>query len=380
MNERSASADARTRDLDQTRQGLSQWFSKKMPAAKDLQLTEMVRPTSSGFSNDTFICHLEWREDGKSHSRKVVIRTEPQGYPVFPFYDAIRQFKVMKSLRKHSEVPLPECLWADEDKSVLGDRFFAMNYLEGEVPSDNPPYPIEGFVKDATPEQRETLWWNGLKALAQVHGVDWRSAELDFLAWPDNDSSPIQQHLDYYEAYFNWAKQGREQPVSDYTLQWLKDNIPKDEPEGIIWGDSRVGNQMFRDFKVIGVFDWEMVAIGNPLTDFGWWLFVDKVTMNGNGVTHNVAPRLEGLPSHEESTREYERLTGIATKHLHYYQVFAGFRFACVMIRIMQQRHFIGELPTEYLQAAECDNVVTQLLSKELDLPPPAEMGPGLPT
>ena len=44
----------------------------------------------------------------------------------------------------------------------------------------------------------------------------------------------------------------------------------------ITWGDSRLANQMFRDHEVVAVLDWEMVALGDPRIDLGWWLFLQR--------------------------------------------------------------------------------------------------------
>jgi len=359
-------------DIQQLGRRWLAWLEGRLPEARKLELEELVRPSSSGFSNDTLVARVRYWEEGRERRRQMVIRANPKGYPVFPFYDIGRQFDIMTALRLNSQVPVPHCLWKEsEELELLGGTFYVMDYVEGEVPSDNPPYPVAGFVKEASPAQRARLWWNGLEQLAAIHGLDWEQAGMGFLDWPDPQSSPIQQHLDYYQAYLEWAAAGREQPVASTALDWLRSNMPESEPKGIIWGDARVGNQMFRDFEVVAVLDWEMAALGNPEADLGWWLFVDEVTMAGNGQPDLARPRLEGLPSEEETVARYQELTGRPVRWLHYYKVFAGLRFACVMIRLMQRMSFSGQLPEEFVPPLERNNIVTQLLARLLDLPPP---------
>ena len=358
-------------DLETKQTELSDWVAKKLPDADAVSVTDLERPGSSGFSNDTLLANLSYRQGGEEIQERLVIRVSPKGFPVFPKYDIPQQFDIMKALGENTDVPVPHMLWKEYDKSVLGEEFYAMAFVEGKIPSDNPPFGIEGFVKDASEEQREALWWSGLENLAKVHKVDIDKAGLDFLRWPDANKSPIEQHLAYYEDYFEWAARGKPQPVDETALAWLKENMPQDEPVGISWGDARIGNQIFQDFKAVAVIDWEMAAIGNPELDLAWWLFVDEVNVRGNGMPDWVHERLSGLPSHERTVARYEELMGRKVEHLKYYQVFAGFRFACVMIRLMQQQVEYGRFPEELGLVLERNNPVTGMIAELLEIPAP---------
>ena len=147
--------------------------------------------------------------------------------------------------------------------------------------------------------------------------------------------------------------------------------MPLGEPEGLCWGDARLGNQIFRDFEAVALLDWEMATIGNPELDLSWWLFVDEVSMKGNGIPGMERPRLEGLPNHEATVARWEELLDRKAEQLHYYKIFAGFRFAVIMIRIMQQQVAYGTFPEEAGLVLERNNVVTQLLAEILNLPAP---------
>lgn len=350
---------------------LNIWLEKQLPDAKSISIANLIRPEGSGFSNDTLLADLSYQQDGEQHKHKIVLRISPTGFPVFPFYDIPQQFDVMRALEQNTNIPVPKCLWKEYDKSIVGENFYVMEYLEGKVPSDNPPYHMAGFVKEATPEERGAMWKNGISKMAALHQLDYKDAGLGFLAWPDTNKSAIEQHLHYYEDYFTWAARGRSQPVAEHALQWLKDNMPTGERDGIIWGDSRFGNVMYSGLDVCAVLDWEMIAIGNPEADLAWWLFVDWTLQRGNGNPEIAGARPEGIPSDEETVAYYEQCTGQPVKHLKYYQVFAGFRFACVMIRIMQQQVSYGTFPEELGDALERNNSVTQILAELLDLPAP---------
>ena len=221
-------------NIEATQTRLQQWLATKLPDAQALTLENLKRPEGSGFSNDTLLADLAYRENGQQQNKRIVFRISPIGFPVFPFYDIPQQFDVMSALASHTTIPVPNCLWKEYDKSIVGETFYVMEFLEGKVPADNPPYHMTGFVKDASPADRGTMWNNSIKAMAELHKLDYREAGLGFLAWPDQKKSAIEQHLEYYADYFHWAARGKPQPVAEYTLQWLQDNMPSGERDGII--------------------------------------------------------------------------------------------------------------------------------------------------
>jgi aminoglycoside phosphotransferase (APT) family kinase protein len=106
--------------------------------------------------------------------------------------------------------------------------------------------------------------------------------------------------------------------------------------------------------------------------DVGWAIFLDR--HHSEGIN---SPRLEGFPSYDETIAHYAEHAGRPVNHLHYYQVFAGFRFAVIMIRIAQQLAEYKIMDAEASARFEHNNTVTNLLAKMLELPPPGETGTG---
>ena len=127
------------------------------------------------------------------------------------------------------------------------------------------------------------------------------------------------------------------------------------------------GNIIFDGTTPAAVLDWEMVTLGSPEMDLGWSIFLDRHHSEGLEV-----PRLEGFPSYAETVARYEALSGHRVRHLEYYQVFAGFRFAVIMARIAQQMVIYGVMDEPSGREFELNNTVTRLLAKLLDLPSPA--------
>jgi aminoglycoside phosphotransferase (APT) family kinase protein len=238
-----------------------------------------------------------------------------------------------------------------------------MEKIDGRIPEDNPPYHTDGWVTEIAPDDRETMWWSGIDQMARVHHVDWQALGLDFLDDAKRGHPGIEQQLAYYGEYLGWAAEGRPQPVTEAALEWLRANRPRpDGPTGLCWGDSRIGNMIFDNNHCVAVLDWEMVTLGPWEQDLAWWLFLDRHHSEGLGV-----PRLAGFPSHEETVARYELLMGRSAEHLDYYEVFAGFRFAVVMIRVIAMAVAFELLPPDTDMGT--NNIVTTLLGRQLGLP-----------
>lgn len=350
-----------SRDLEQTRVQLTKWLSAKLPAADDVAVSDLRAP-SMGFSNETLLFDLEWRGDGTRHVESLVIRFRPTAQ-IFPDYDLGQQYRVMQLLAP-TGVPVPRMRWQEPDGNVLGSSFYVMDRVEGIVPPDQPSYHAAEVCTSMTPAQRAALWWDGLETMTRIHQLDWRQAGFGFLDAPQWGRTPLQQQLGYYRHFLSWAADGQPQPTCEPALAWLIEHEPRNEPVALCWGDSRVGNMLFRDSRCVAVLDWEMVSLGNPEQDLAWWLFLDWHHSAGLEL-----PRLEGFPTRDETIARYEEMMGRCVEHFSYYEVFAAFRFAVIMIRIAHLTVAAG-LPTPADFAT--NNIPTRRLAQLLDLPAPS--------
>jgi len=356
------------RDLEADARKFERWLRAKLPAASDLRMSPLVSPESSGFSNETLLFDLYYEEDGTPHSDKLVVRIQPIGYQVFPEYDLGLQFRTMDLLAK-TDVPVPRMRWLEEDDTeIFGAPFYVMEQVPGRVPTDQPPYHAGGWMHDISPAEREAIWLGGFDAMARIHRLDLDATGFGFLRRPELGASPLEQEITYYERYYEWASRGRENPVIEAAHDWLLANRPTDEPEGLVWGDARIGNVIFDGTKPAAVLDWEMVSNGSPERDVGWAIFLDRHHSEGIDT-----PRLEGFPSYEDTIAYYEERSGHRVRNLDYYQVFTGWRFGIIMLRISQQVVHYELASPEQGRALELNNTVTRLTAKLLDLPPPGD-------
>ena len=315
------------RDLDATRSCLESWFAGKLPSAQDLRVSGLVGPGNTGFSNDTLMFDLEWREGSAQRRQPLVARIKPTGFQVFPEYDLGRQFRI-QSLLGETDVPVARMFWEEASDSVLGAPFYVMERVEGRIPTDNPPYHVGGWVSEIPEEERRALWWSGLDVLTRIQRLDWKALGLAFLERPEPGETLLDRDLAYYEGYLDWAwgRYQKHHPVCTPALAWLRANRPAEpEPTVLSWGDARIGNMIFRDSRCVAVLDWEMATLGSPEMDFGWWLFLDHHHSAGLG-----APRLPGFPGREETIERYEQQTGHRCRNLDYYERLAAFKFSVI--------------------------------------------------
>jgi len=347
------------RDLDLARVRLAAWLAARMPEARELRLSEISQPPSTGFSNETLLFDCAWTERGAPRRRGLVARVKATRFHVFPEYDVERQYRILEILGAKTDVPVPRVLGYEADEALLGAPFFVMERMEGRVPDDNPPYHAAGWVTEVSPGERAEMWWDGVEMLARIHTLDWRALGLGFVEMPGEAATPIGRQLDYYERFLEWAAEGSSRPLETSVLYWLRQHAPRgDEPVRLSWGDSRLGNLMFRGGRCIAVFDWEMATLASPMADLAWWIYFDRHHSEGCDL-----PRLEGFPSREATIARYRSRTGFAADHLDYYEIFAALRFSVIMIRVLRQLVSAGMLPAEF----EKDNTASRMLAKLVD-------------
>ena len=342
-------------DLEGTREKLASWFARQLHSDGPVNIPSLTIPEGSGMSNVTLLFDIEYQRDGQRHRDSCVGRLQPEiASPVFPEYDLSIQYRAMAMVSEHTDVPVPELLGLEQDASVLGTAFYIMRRAEGRVPSDMPPYNMDGWMLQESPDLCGRMWTNGVSTMADLHRQTADTATLGFdalLSELDPGADPLDQQLNYWSRYQAWSMDGAAHSIVDPALEWLKANRPKARDWGLCWGDARFGNMMFaEDGAVAKVLDWEMIRLGDPLQDIAWWNYLDYFFSEGLNM-----PRLHGLPKHEASTALWEQRSGFTAPQTayDYYFVYAGMRYGAILSRIM-----LGQGQTDQVQ----ENFATTIL------------------
>jgi len=351
------------RDLEQARLAIQTWLGDQRPEAASLSVSELSSPGMTGFSNETLMFDVSWSQDGRPRSESLVIRVKPTGHRIFLEDDFDLQYQVMSELGRRG-APVPPVHWYEPDASVLGAPFFVMAKMAGEAPGDVPSYNAEGFIFDMRPAERHRLWVSAMEALVRIHRES-MTGGFEFLAKPERGSTGLDQQMHYYEESLGWAAAGRPQPVAEAAWDWLIGHLPAERPTALSWGDARMANMLFEGSQCRAVLDWEMLSLGGPRMDLGWWLFLDRFSSEGMSLD-----RLDGLGTRDETIAFWSEGTGLAAEDLEFYEIFAGLRFAVIMIR-MARMFEAWDVPAP--GDMETNNGATQVLARLLDLEPPGD-------
>ena len=295
---------------------------------------------ASGFSNETFIFSLEENDEIKN----FVLRLKPTNYQVFPEYNLKLQVDIMRCLHERG-FPAPNVILYESNEDILGSEFYLMDYINGEAPSDNPPYHMdpEGMVGKAVKEDRRKIWTEWIHYLNQIHILDVDDLGLTELESKYGKNDPIDIDIEYYQDFLNWGMDGEDNPLCDDVLNWLRENKPKkNNPLSLCWGDSRPGNILYENFKATALLDWEMASYGDPISDVAWCLAVDDASSLGLTIE-----RLEGSMDYKEALDIWSSKTGFSQENYEYYRIFSLLKFSVIMVRVAKKLVFNKIMPLE---------------------------------
>lgn len=331
------------RDPSETAPALQRWAEARI--APDVRVTDVGEP-GNGMSSETAL-FTAVHPDGREERLVARLAPLPDVFPVFPAYDLAMQQRCMELVRERTAAPAPVCRFLETDVAFLGTPFLVMDRIEGEAPADVPPYVFGGWVMDATAEERETLVRNSVRVLAEVHSIDPTNADLSFISdyrgeRPAAHPSPMTAQLDAQRHYYEWAREGVSYPLIERTFAWLDAQRPEEPPAVLNWGDSRIGNMLYRGLEPVAVLDWEMATVGPREVDLAWMVYLHRffqdlaVRFELPGIPDFMAPGLV--------TDTYRELTGYESQDLHWYEVFGALRFAIVSVRTSTRGIAYGQM------------------------------------
>jgi len=340
MSEPAAPTVRTSRDDDALRQRLRRWLADRLPEGAEPTVSELSSPSASGMSSETLLFDATWSDGQEGGAFVARMAPAEADLPTFPTYDLSLQARVL-GLAGRAGVPVPAVRWLETDPAPLGAPFFVMERLSGRVPGDVPPYVMDGWLKDASPEQRRTLQDRTVAAIARIHAIDTAAEDVSFLEFPLPGETPLARHFANQRNYHVWAAEGEPSPLIERAFAYLAEHWPAEGPAVVSWGDSRIGNVMYDGFEPVAILDWEMAALGPRELDLGWLVFMHTFFQ-----TIFEAMGQPGLPEFlrgPDVVRTYERYSGHAVADLHWYETYAALRHAIIMTRISRRMAHFGQ-------------------------------------
>ena len=284
----------------------------------------------SGHSNLTYLITVG--------NREFVLRRPPFGRKVKTAHDMGREYQVLKALR-----PLfpycPEALAYTEDESVLGCPFYIMERLKGIILRKELPPGMTLTAGDA-----RQLCERLIDVFVELHRVDYRGTDLEGLGRPEGY---VQRQVTGWSERYRGARTP-DAPDCETVMAWLLERMPADhQASAVIHNDYRFDNVVLapdNSLRIIGVLDWEMATIGNPLMDLGGALayWIDREDPQEMQAIRLVPTHLEGMMTRAEVVARYCSRMGFPEENMDFYYTFGLFRLAVIAQQIYY-RFFHGQ-------------------------------------
>ncbi len=285
-----------------------------------------VRQFPSGHSNLTYSVRLGERE--------FVLRRPPFGSRVKTAHDMGREFRVLSKLHA-AYPPAPKVLVYCDDDSVLGAPFYLMEPVRGIILRRELP---AGMVFPS--ETARCLSHSFIDNLARLHSLDFAAIGLAELGKPIGYIE--RQVRGWTERYY--GSKTHDYPEVEKISTWMAEHMPSTSGAALIHNDYKYDNVVLDPngiTKIIGVLDWEMCTIGDPLSDLGSALayWVDEQDPDELQKIRWGPTNVPGSLTRRQLLERYAKATGREVSNMSFYLTFARFKIAVIIQQIYFRYH-----------------------------------------
>ncbi len=314
------------KDLErQQRKGEELDLKKLLPwiSSQGLELKgdPIVTQFSGGASN--------WTYRLKFDNQDVILRRAPLGKKASGAHNMPREYELQKKLKPHFNY-VPEMIAVCENEEVLGSAFYLMERLEGMIPRKNLPKEVEWDT-----EKVNALCHSFWDKLIDLHQVDYQEHGLDTLG---KGEGYVERQIIGWNKRYSDARTWNV-PAGKKVMKWLEAHMPKEENLCVIHNDFRLDNVVLDKndpASIIGVLDWELAAIGDPLMDLGsslaYWVHEDDNFFIKS--MRRQASNAAGMMKRQEIIDYYADKTGRTIDDFRFYRVYGLFRLAGIAQQI----------------------------------------------
>jgi len=301
-------------------EALARFLAGQLPGGATPHTELVVHKHEAGYSNETFYLYR-----GDQH---WVLRRPPRGDLLPTSHDVLREYRVLSALHG-TAARVPKPLVACDDPTVIGAPFYVMERLDGAVIREDLPEPFEPVV------ERHRIGEELVDALVELHSVDPGRPELASLGKPQGY---LERQLRRWSGQLDLTlPRTRPLPGIAEVTQWLQAHRPESPPPTVVHGDYKLDNVIFSKqapARLLGILDWEMATLGDPLADLAWFMSywgptgapAAEMTPGSNTLTSEP-----GFPARELLVARYEQRSGRTMQSFPFYLCLAVWKMAIIL-------------------------------------------------
>jgi len=294
----------------------------------------VIRQFLGGASNLTYLVSYG--------DHAMVLRRPPPGATGAGAHDMLREAAVMAALR--SSYPyVPAILARCDDTGVLGTPFYVMERLQGMILRRELPE-LPAFDAAGARRLCETF----IDRLIDLHAVDTARPEVAAIG---KGQGYVERQVGGWTGRWERAATPGVDPCAD-VVAWLRAMQPARESRlCVIHNDYRLDNVVLDagdPQRIIGVLDWEMATIGDPMMDLGGALayWVEAGDDAEFRALRRQPSHAVGMMTRREVIEYYEAGTGADVWNFTFYEVFGLFRLMVIAQQIYR-RYVLGQTTNE---------------------------------
>lgn len=293
-------------------------------------LTEFLDRTLSGGPHALEIDRIGGGQSNPTYfvtrgDTRLVLRKPPPVIMIKSAHDVAREFRIIKALWG-TPVPVPEPVLFVDDPDVIGTPFYLMGRLDGVVHMD-------ADLADVEVGRRRDLYLAHARLMAGLHTLDPEQIGLGDFVRP---GSFIQRQARRWCDVWDDDRAGDIARVRDFLVT----NLPADEGRSLVHGDLKFNNVIVdvAAEHILGVLDWELAAVGDPLLDIAhMWAATWATTPGEYGGILGLDLAGNGLPDVGEYEDAYVAAGGARGGLSPFYRVLALLRYAGIFRGVGQR-------------------------------------------
>lgn len=298
---------------------VARWLRSHAEHPGGLDGVPQVRQFSGGVSNLTYLLRY--------HDRDLILRQPPRGAKAKSAHDMRREYDVQKLLKPVYRY-VPDMVAFCDDESVIGTKFYVMQRLTGHILRRDLPAEVS-----LSPAQARELSLAYVDRLIDLHHIDVAATGLDRFS---RGQGYVARQVSGWSGRYRRAATNTADSF-ETVIAWLQTHQPPDRGQCLIHNDFRLDNLVLdadNPLHVIGVLDWELATVGDPLMDLGsalaYWIEAgdDAAAAQFRQQPSNVA----GMLTRAEIVEHYAATTGLTVtpQQWLFYEVFGLFRLAVI--------------------------------------------------